>query len=444
MKIRRKSTASLLPQQHIGIINLGCARNLVDSQNLLGRLKNKGHKIVNINEADIAIINTCSFIEAAKKETIDTILSVVELKKKGQIRKIIVAGCFAQRYGEELLEEIKEVDALLGVPIYKKDFIPQPLLLTPPYSAYVKICESCYNQCHFCAIPLIKGKFSSRTIESILAEIRQLDQQGVKEINIIGQDITAYGIDIYQKKSLAELIKRILKEIKSIEWIRLLYMFPSHVTEELLDVIASDVRICQYIDLPLQHINDHLLEKMNRGFSKKQTIDLIKLIRKKIPEASLRTTFIVGFPGETDKHFMELLAFIKEMRFHKVGAFKYSREEGTLAYHFSHQVSATKKNKRFDQLMRTQQKISRNIQHDFIGKTIKVLIDQKEPKQKNVYLGRSKHDAPEVDGMVFVNSKKELLPGDFVSVKIKDALEYDLIGELTIERSKGEFVDEST
>ena len=414
----------------VGIVNLGCARNLVDSQIILGRLKKKGHYITEAQMADVAILNTCSFIEEAKKESIDAILDLVELKRQGKIKKVIVAGCLAQRYANELVKEIKGVDAYVGaLSLEKAKFHPQ-VSLTPKHFAYVKICESCYNQCSFCAIPKIKGKFSSRTIESVIEEVKALDRRGVKEINIVGQDITAYGMDIYRKKSLARLLKEIAAATEHIRWIRLLYAFPAHMDEELIDVMASERKICRYIDMPMQHISDRILKDMNRGITKQETMDLLGALRRKIPEGSLRTTFIVGFPGESDKEFEELLGFIRENRFERAGVFVYSREEGTPAYDFRSQVAEIMKKRRLDILMKEQQKISRELQERFLGKTLDVLIDEKQNGEENIYLGRTEFDAPDVDGLVYVNSKKKLNPGDFVSVRITDTFEYDLAGEV--------------
>jgi ribosomal protein S12 methylthiotransferase len=416
--------------QNVGLINLGCARNLVDSQAILGRLKKSGHRIVDMKNADIAIVNTCSFIEEAKQESIDTILDLLELKKQGKIKQVIVAGCLAQRYGKELAEEFKDIDAIVGTLPLDRESVPEHVSLTPAHYAYVKICESCFNSCSFCAIPGMKGKFVSRTIESVLAEIKQLDERGVREINIIGQDITAYGMDIYRQKSLARLLKELIPVTKNIQWIRLLYAFPAHVTEELIDVMAQEEKICKYIDMPLQHISDHILKNQNRNITTQGTIDLIKRLKDKIPAGSLRTTFIVGLPGETQADFDQMLDFVKATRFEKAGVFVYSREEGTAAYAMPNHVAEPTKRKRMDILMRAQQEISKEIQQQCLGKTFKVLIEEKEKGEDNIYLGRTEYDAPEVDGLVYVHSLKPLAPGDFVQVKVTDTYEYDLAGEV--------------
>ncbi len=425
--------------QKVGVINLGCARNLVDAQLMLGRLKKNGHRIVEAGEAQTVIVNTCSFIEEARQESIDTILDLVELKKQGKIKKVIVAGCLSQRYGKDLAQEFPEVDAFVGTPTLQKENNPAQLQLTPKHFAYVKICESCFNSCSFCAIPKIKGKFISRTIESVIEEVKALDAKGVKEINIIGQDITAYGMDIYRQKSLARLLKELVKVTKNIEWIRLLYAFPSHVTDELIEVMAQEPKICKYIDMPLQHISDHILLEQNRNITTQQTVELIQKLRRAMPQGFLRTTFIAGLPGETEEDFEQMRSFMKDFRFERVGVFVYSKEEGTIAGQMKHQVPEKTKKARLDALMKEQQVISAEIQQGFVGRTLKVLIEEEEKQASRsfagaqddsirTYIGRSEYDAPDVDGVVYVRSKKALKPGDFVQVKITDAYEYDLAG----------------
>ena len=414
--------------QKVGVINLGCARNLVDAQMMLGRLKKNGHRIVEADQAQTVIVNTCSFIEEARKESIDTILDLIELKKTGKIKKVIVAGCLAQRYGKSLAQEFPEVDAFVGTPTLSRDNMPQQLQLTPQHFAYVKICESCFNACSFCAIPKIKGKFISRTIESVVKEVKELDAQGVKEINIIGQDITAYGMDLYRQKSLARLLKELAGVIKNIEWIRLLYAFPSHVTDELIEVMAQEPRICKYIDMPLQHISDHILLEQNRNITTQQTIELIRKIRTAMPQGFVRTTFITGLPGETSDDFEQMRAFVRDFRFERAGVFVYSKEEGTKAAEMPGQVPEKTKKARLDTLMQDQRAISKEIQQSFVGRTLKVLIEEKEKDSQDTYIGRSEYDAPDVDGVVYVRSKNVLKAGDFVYVKITDAYEYDLAG----------------
>ncbi|MBI3602523.1 MAG: MiaB/RimO family radical SAM methylthiotransferase [Candidatus Omnitrophica bacterium] len=419
---------------------------------MLGRLKKNGHRIVNAHQADVVIVNTCAFIEEARQESVDTILDLIELKKQGKIKKVIVAGCLAQRYGDKLAKAFKEVDAFVGTPTLSRRDNTEQWSLTAKHFAYVKICESCFNACSFCVIPKIKGKFISRTIESVVQEVQALDTRGAKEINIIGQDITAYGMDIYRRKALAELLKELVKTTKNIQWIRLLYAFPAHVTDELINVIAAQKKICSYIDMPLQHISDHILREQNRHITTAQTKELIGKIRQRIPDVFLRTTFIVGLPGESEEDFDELRDFMRASRFERVGVFVYSREEGTLAAQMPHQVAEKMKKQRLDTLMRDQQEISKEVQQSLVGRRLKVLVEEKERAEKDpstqpsaslrmnstqnetprefTYIGRSEYDAPDVDGLVYVRSSKVLKPGDFVQVHISDAYEYDLAGEL--------------
>jgi len=428
------------PAPKVSLVNLGCVRNTVDSEMILGRLERKGARVSvpedahlsrrSFAEADVVIVNTCSFIEGAKKESIDTILDLIALKKQGKIKKIVVAGCLSQRYGSQLVKELPEVDAFVGVQALRKEALQEACRLTPPHYAYVKICESCFNQCSFCVIPKLKGKFVSRTVEAVLEDVRRLDARGVKELNVVGQDITAYGVDLYQEKKLPELLRRIAGECRSIEWIRLLYAYPAHVTDELLEVIASEEKICKYIDIPLQHVNDRILKAMNRRITKAQTVELIRKIRRKLPGAFLRTTFIVGFPGETEAEFGELLDFVKEHRFERVGVFTFSREEGTPAYDLPGQVPEKVKLARQDELMRTQQAISQSFLEGLIGRELAVLIEKASSGAGGVYTCRSEFDAPDVDGNVDVRSAKPLHPGDLVDVRITGATEYDLEGEI--------------
>lgn len=416
--------------KRVGLVNLGCARNLVDSQTLLSNLKRNGHKVVDIDQSDIAIVNTCSFIEEAKQESIDTIIDLLELKRQGKLKKVVVAGCLAQRYHKELAEEFKDIDAIIGAQKLSKDDIPSDVSLTPKHFAYVKISESCYNKCSFCIIPKLKGKFVSRTIESVLEEIKRLDNSGVVEINLIGQDITAYGMDLYHELSLAKLLKEIVKVTKNIQWIRLLYAFPAHVTDELIDVIAAEEKICNYIDIPLQHVSDHILSAMNRNITTQGTHELMQKFKDRIPDGSLRTTFIVGLPGETEQDFDELVSFVKATRFEKMGAFVYSKEEQTPAFDMPGQVEDVTKRERMNILMELQKDISQDIQQSYIGRTLKVLIDEAQQGEECMYIGRSEYDAPDVDGVVYVHSATPLNPGDFVDVKILDAYEYDLTGDV--------------
>ena len=401
----------------IGVLSLGCPRNLVDSENILGRLKLKGYSVVDMNKADIALINTCAFIDSAKEESIDAILDLVKLKKSGSLKKIIVYGCLAQRYKEELKQALPEVDAFVGK--ISLDGSLERFAITPAHFAYLKICEGCVNRCSYCVIPKIKGKFVSLDEAAVLKQVQAFDKAGLSELNIVGQDITGYP-------KLAQLVKKIDRAAKNIGWIRLLYLNPERISDELLEVIRTSKKICKYIDLPVQHINDRILKLMNRGPQKAKILKLLAKIRKTIPDVALRTSVIVGFPSETEREFGELLEFLKEARFERLGAFVYSREEGTPAYKFPGQVPEKVKQERFNRVMSLQQEISRSVNEKFLGKTLKVLIDEVDDGS---YLGRSQFDAPEVDGLVYVNSRKKLEPGDFTDVKITDTLEYDLVGE---------------
>lgn len=408
----------------VGILSLGCPRNLVDSEHLLGRLKRKGYRIVDMDKADIAIVNTCAFIEDAKRESIDALLDVIELKKEKKLKKIIVYGCLSQRYKHALREHLPEIDAFVGK--VSLNHSTDHYALTPAHFAYLKICEGCLNACSYCIIPSIKGRFESVPADSLINKVGQFDSAGTKELNIVGQDISGYGTDIYKAPRLKQLIKDIAKRLHSIGWLRLLYLYPSRVDEGLLAIIRNEPRICKYIDLPLQHINDGILKLMNRRMNGRDIRILIDKIRKKVPGAALRTSLIVGFPSESDENFKELVQFVKEVRFERLGVFMYSREEGTASYGFSGQIPQRVKLERFNELMSLQQQIASGINKEFRGKVVDVLIDEKDA---GLYLGRTQYDAPEVDGTVFVHSPRQLSPGDFVKVEITDTLEYDLVGK---------------
>ena len=415
-------------KKKVGIISLGCPRNLVDSELLLGSLKKKGYVICDgMHEADIGIINTCAFIEEAKQESIDTILECIKLKKQGRLKKLIVTGCLPQRYSQELVANLKEIDALTGV--YKFNHTLNRFRLTPAHYAYVKISEGCSNKCSYCVIPKIKGKFRSRDKDSIKNEIIKLDKQGVVEINFIGQDISLYGKDLHPDCNLTDLLKESIKLVKNIKWIRLLYLHPAHIEDSLIDLIAQEPLISKYVDLPIQHINDRILKSMNRGINRQQIIALIEKLRKQINNLCLRTSIIVGFPGETDKEFEELLDFIKEVKFDRLGAFIYSPEEGTPAYGFVSQVPDKIKKERFRILMSTQQEISGALLRRSIGQTLDVLVDEKDQDNGKFYLARSCDLAPEVDGIIYVQAKKFIRPGSFIKVKIIDTYEYDLVAQ---------------
>lgn len=409
----------------LGILSLGCPRNLVDSENILGRLELKGYRIVDINEADVALVNTCAFIDEAKKESVEAILDLVELKKEGKLKKVLVYGCLAQRYKEALRKELPEVDAFIGRLSLNHSVKRFPL--TPGHYAYLKICEGCVNACSFCVIPRIKGKFTSLGTAAILEEVKKFNCQGLSELNIIGQDITGFGKDLKPRSDLAKLLTEIIKQAGNIHWIRLLYLNPARISLDLLNLIKYEPKLCKYIDLPVQHINSRILKAMNRRVTPKEVRGTIEKIRKTIPQVALRTSIIVGFPGETEKEFEELLDFIKETKFERLGAFSYSREEGTAAYHFKDQVPQAIKRERLNRVMSVQQEISREVNAAFLGRTLEVLVDEEEDGN---YIGRTQYDAPEVDGSVYIRSKKKLAPGDFVKVRISDTMEYDLVGEV--------------
>lgn len=408
----------------IGILSLGCPRNLVDSENIAGSLNLKGYPIVEMDKADVAIVNTCGFIEDAKRESIDVLLDLIDLKKQGRLKKIIAYGCLSQRYRDVLIKELPEIDAFVGRISLNHERARFPI--TPGHYAYLKICEGCINNCSFCTIPGIKGRFASLDMDSILNKVDLLDKKRVSEINIVGQDITGYGLDLYGKPKLTELLKKIERKIHNIHWIRLLYLHPSRITDELLELVRNSPRVCKYIDLPLQHINSRILKLMNRKTNKSDILRLVEKIRKMVPGVSLRTSIIVGFPSETDKEFKELLQFIEEKRFERLGAFIYSREEGTAAYNLKKQIPKKVKIERFNMIMSVQQRISQDLNRQFLAKFMEVLVEE---KQGNSYLCRSQFDAPEVDGTVFLRSEKELRPGDIIKAKITDTLEYDLVGE---------------
>lgn len=409
----------------VGILSLGCPRNLVDSESILDRINLKGYPIVDIDKADIAIVNTCAFIADAKKESIEAILDLIELKKEGRLKKIIVYGCLAQRYQEQLSQQLPEVDAFVGS--LSLNHSSRKFAITPKHYAYLKICEGCVNNCSYCVIPKIKHRFSSLDEASVLKKAEAFDQDKISELNIIGQDITGYGIDLYGSTKLAELIVKISRKARNIHWLRLLYLYPNRVSDELLRVIASEERICKYMDLPIQHINDRVLKLMNRHTTRKSIIELINKARKMIPGVALRTSLIVGFPSETDKEFKELLEFVKDARFERLGVFIYSREEDTPAFSLDKQIPEKIKIDRFNEVMSVQQDISKSINAKFINQEMEVLIEEKE---NGSYLGRSQYDAPEVDGLVYVRTEKSFKPGDFVKARITDTLEYDLVGEV--------------
>lgn len=433
----------------VGMISLGCPKNQVDGEVMLDKLKKSGFEIVqNIEDADIMIVNTCGFIEDAKTEAIETILEVAEYKKAGLVSAIVVTGCLAERYQEEILEEMPEVDAVIGIgansDIVKvcqkammgvktsnypdKCYLPlddERLVSTPPHWAYLKLSDGCDNRCSYCAIPGIRGKYRERKIENILAEANELASNGVKELILIAQDTTKYGYSIYGEYKLAQLLKELCK-IDGIEWIRIFYCYPDRVTDELIDVIASEEKICSYIDIPLQHCNKDILKSMNRFGSYDELKDLLNKMKSKIPNLSLRTTFMVGFPGETEENFEELCKFVKDIKFDKMGCFAFSPEEDTPAYDFENQIDEDVKNKRAEVLMDIQYTITEEANKNRVGNIYKVIIDEKDGEK---YVGRSYLDSPEIDSGIIFTSKNDLKVGTFVNVKITDFDGYDLLGE---------------
>lgn len=417
--------------EHVGVISLGCVRNTVDSEKILFDIQSQGLKVCSLEKASTVLVNTCAFTQEAKEESIGVILDLIELKKKGKIRKILVHGCLSERYPEELKKKFKEVDVFAGISDFKKDFDAR-LRLTPSHTAYLKICEGCANLCSYCAIPIIKGALKSRDEASILEEAQNLQDSGVRELNIVGQDITLYGHDRSPSPKAGVGLVRLLKKILGstrIPWIRLLYLHPKRMSDELIDLIREEKRICPYVDLPLQHINDRILKEMNRGLDKETTVRLIEKIRSRIPGVALRTTFIVGFPHETEKEFGELIDFIRKTRFDKLGVFTYSREEGTRAYRLKLQIPRKIKERRREAVMSLQKEISKNILKKKSGKIIAVMVDEKATGTPGTYIGRTPADAPEVDGVVFLRSKKKLMPGVLVKARITDTYEYDLAAE---------------
>ncbi|MCD6329327.1 MAG: 30S ribosomal protein S12 methylthiotransferase RimO [Candidatus Cloacimonetes bacterium] len=415
------------------IETLGCPKNLVDSEMITSNILDSGYALTqDPKDAEILIVNTCGFIQPAKEESIEVILDFVRLKKEGICKKLIVVGCLVQRYKKELAESIPEVDLFLGLneiseishilntayPLEDKRFI-----LTPKHYAYLRISDGCENFCSYCTIPFIRGPVHSKSIEEIVNEARQLVDQGVKEIIIIAQDVGNYGVDIYGKSRLNELLL-MLDTIEDLRWLRLLYLNPQHITEELLLIIKNSKRFCKYLDIPVQHISENILQKMNRKTSNKDIIQALDKIDDLIPELCIRTTFIVGFPGETDKDFEELLKFIQTQKFDRLGAFTYYQEEGTKAASLPDQVPEHIKQRRYERLMEIQKTISQNKLESFIGKKLSVIVDKKiKPK---IYECRSEFDAPDIDGIVFLEEAEANI-GDIIDVEIVDSLEYDLI-----------------
>jgi len=425
----------------VHVITLGCSKNTVDSENLITQLRSNHFEVehdADHNSSNVVIVNTCGFIEMAKKESIDTILQYAEARNQGKVDKLLVTGCLSQRYKDQLQLEIPEVDAWFGtmdLPAllanlnadYKKELIGERLTTTPGHYAYLKISEGCNRTCSFCAIPLMRGKHVSRSIESLVHEAQFLADRGVKELILIAQELTYYGLDLYKKRTLPDLLEA-LSRVEGIEWIRLHYAYPSKFPLEIIDTMASLPKICNYLDMPLQHASDEILTAMRRQITKDETFELIRQIRSRIPAITLRTTMLVGFPDESDRHFEELCAFVQEVKFDRLGVFTYSHEEDTSAYTKADNIPEEIKSARSNQLMEIQREISREKNENKVGTTLNVIIDRKE---KNKWVGRSEADSPEVDQEIHImGASRSLTPGTFVPVLIKEAEDYDLLGEI--------------
>jgi len=429
-----------LKNDKVNIITLGCSKNMVDSEALGGQLSANGIDVIHENKKtdhNIVVVNTCGFIDKAKEESVNTILQQVELKRRGKLDKVYVTGCLSERYRENLLQEIPEVDAWFGtmeLPLmlkqfdadYKAELVGERLLSTPKHYAYLKIAEGCNRTCSFCAIPLMRGNHVSKTIEEVIAEAKRLVKMGVKEIMLIAQELTYYGLDIYKKRALPDLLKH-LSDIEGLHWIRLHYAYPSKFPMEILDVMKERDNICNYLDMPLQHISDNMLKAMKRQITRNEITDLIDNIRQRVPGICIRTTLIAGFPGETRDDVEDLKQFLTDTRLDRVGIFTYSHEENTTAYELEDTLSSEEKEARAQEIMEVQQEISYEINQEKIGNTYKVLIDKKEAGR---YLARTEYDSVEVDNEVVIHSKKPLPIGDFVNVKITKAFDYDLEGEV--------------
>lgn len=436
----------------IGMVSLGCSKNLVDSERMLYKFRQKGYKLVTEpGLSDVAVVNTCGFIQSAKEEAIETILELAKLKEEGRIKKIIITGCLSERYREEMAEQFPEVDAVVGIGNQEDivDVIERTLadervvsfdskdrlsitgdriISTLPFFAYLKIAEGCDNCCTYCAIPEIRGRFRSAPIEDVLKEANWLADSGVTELILIAQDTTRYGEDLYGKSELPKLLNELCK-IEKLKWIRVLYCYPERITDELLDVMASQDKIVKYLDLPIQHCDGEILRNMNRFGDREYLTKLIQKIRSKIPDITLRTTLITGFPGETEKQFEELAEFVSEIRFDKLGCFSYSQEEGTPAAGFDGQLDEEVKTHRAEIIMEQQQLISEQKNAERLGKELESVVEGFD-KYAEVYFGRCKFDAPDIDGKVFITSEKQLELGQYVNIKITDTLDYDLIGEV--------------
>lgn len=415
----------------IGFVSLGCSKNLVDTEMIIGYYKNKGYEIVSdVEIAEVIVINTCGFIEAAKKEAIDTILEMADYKEKGTCKKLVVTGCLVERYEEELKKDLPEVDLFIPIRDYDKIFekleYMEREITTGENYAYLKIAEGCSNNCTYCAIPLIRGPYISRKYEEIIEEAKMLNEKGVKELIVIAQDTTKYGIDLYGKSRLPELLQELCKF--NFKWIRFLYAYPESITDELIDVVKNNSQICNYFDIPIQHISDTVLKRMGRRTTGENIRNIIKKIKQEIPDAILRTSLIVGFPGETEENFEELKDFVKEAKFNRLGVFKYSKEDGTPAVKLKPHLDSKTKEKRYKAIMREQQKISKDNNNQLIGKEIECMIED-VTSDGEYYISRSYMDVPNEDGLVFIEKTKEYKSGDFIKAYIVEALDYDLIAK---------------
>ena len=421
----------------INVVTLGCSKNVYDSEVLMGQLKAGGKNVVHEQEGNIVVINTCGFINNAKEESINTILEYVQQKEAGLIDKVFVMGCLSERYKPDLEKEIPDVDQYFGtseLPAllkvlgadYKHELIGERLTTTPKNYAYLKISEGCDRPCSFCAIPLMRGAHISTPIEALVTEAEKLAAKGVKELILIAQDITYYGLDLYKKRALADLLRALVK-VEGIEWIRIHYAFPTGFPMDVIEVMKEEPKICNYLDIPLQHISDPILASMKRGTTQEKTTKLLKKFRETMPEMAIRTTLIVGYPGETQADFEALKSFVKEMRFDRLGCFTYSHEENTTAYELEDDVPEEVKLARANEIMEIQSQISWELNQQKVGKTFRCLIDRKEG---NYFVGRTEYDSPDVDNEVLIDAKKHYVKtGDFVEVKIIDATDYDLYGE---------------
>lgn len=432
--------AKKLHKDKVNIITLGCSKNMVDSEVLSGQLLANEIEVVHESgkkDHNIVIVNTCGFIEKAKEESINTILDQVALKQKGKLDKVYVTGCLSHRYREDLEKEIPEVDAWFGtmeLPLilkqfeadYKSELLGERLLATPQHYAYLKISEGCNRTCSFCAIPLMRGGHVSKTMEEVVTEARALVKRGVKEIMLIAQELTYYGLDIYKQRALGDLLKR-LSDVEGLEWIRLHYAYPHKFPMDVLDVMRERENICNYLDMPLQHAANNMLKAMKRNITREEMEDLILAVREKVPGICLRTTLITGFPGETRDDVEELKGFLQRQRFDRVGIFTYSHEEGTSAFDLADNVPAEEKEERAREIMEVQQEISLELNQEKVGKVFRVIVDKREAGR---YLGRTEFDSVEVDNEVVINTSRKLTPGEFVNVRITKAYDYDLEGEL--------------